>query len=104
MDNINSRRLICFINDCEEHQNILEKNKGYDTIINNGWFDTYSLADYRDDGYTVTQKIDGWNDSENKRIDYIFTNRKIPVKSSEVIFNGENEKIISDHFGVIIEI
>ena len=81
-----------------------EKNTGYETIINSGWFDTYTLADMKDNGYTVTKKIDGWETNENKRIDYIFTNRKIPVKSSKVIFNRENENIISDHFGVIIEI
>ena len=81
-----------------------EKNTGYDTVLSGGWYDTYTLAEDKDDGITVSSKIDGWKDNDKKRIDYIFTNKKIPVKSSKVIFNGKNEKIISDHFGVIIEI
>ena len=81
-----------------------EKNKGYEKVLTDGWFDTYSLASEKDDGFTVTSKIDGWNNNKEKRIDYIFTNRKISVKSSSVIFNEKNEKIISDHHGVIIEI
>lgn len=81
-----------------------ENNQGYEKVVSTGWLDTYALADDKDDGFTVISKIDGWQNADKKRIDYIFTNRKIPVKSSKVIFNGKNEKIISDHFGVIIEI
>ena len=81
-----------------------KKNQGYEKIISNGWFDTYNLASEKDDGFTVTSKIDGWKNNKEKRIDYIFTNRKIPVKSSNTIFNGKNERIISDHSGIIIEI
>ena len=81
-----------------------EKNKGYEKVISDGWFDTYTLAADKDDGFTVTSKIDGWKNNKEKRIDYIFTNRQISVKSSNVIFNEKNEKIISDHHGVIIEI
>ena len=81
-----------------------EKNTGYDKVLSSGWYDTYTLAEHKDDGFTVTSKIDGWKNSKEKRIDYIFTNKKIPIKSSKVIFDGKNEKIISDHFGVVIEI
>lgn len=81
-----------------------EQNKGYSTVIKNGWFDTYTLANERDSGITVKGKIAGWKSENDKRIDFIFTNKEKAVKSSKVIFNGENEKIISDHFGVIIEI
>ena len=100
LSNINSQ--IFLMGDFNSPAN--EKNRGYETVINSGWFDTYTLANVKDSGYTVTKKIDGWETSEEKRIDYIFTNRKIPVKSSNVIFNREIENIISDHFGVIIEI
>lgn len=81
-----------------------KKNQGYEKVVSDGWFDTYTLADDKDEGFTVISKIDGWKNNKEKRIDYIFTNRKISVKSSKVIFDGKNEKIISDHFGVIIEI
>ncbi len=84
-----------------------EKNRGYDLILSSGWHDTYTLASKKDDGYTVSGKIDGWeseSNSDKKRIDYIFTNRCINVKSSRIIFDGKNEKQISDHFGVIVKI
>lgn len=81
-----------------------EKNTGYDMVLANGWYDTYTLATKKDSGYTITKKIAGWeNDGDRKRIDYIFTNKKLNIKSSRVIFDGNNEKIISDHNGVIIE-
>lgn len=37
------------------------------------------------------------------RIDYIWTSRKVPVRSSRVIFNGSYEPIVSDHYGIIVE-
>lgn len=83
------------------------KNEGYDFILSSGWHDTYTLAKDKDSGYTVTEKIDGWKDKsssfKNKRIDYIFTNKKREIKNSFTIFNGSNEEIISDHFGIILE-
>lgn len=82
-----------------------EKNTGYDMVLSCGWYDTYTLADKKDSGHTITKKIAGWEkNGDSKRIDYIFTNKKMNIKSSRVIFDGNNEKIISDHNGVIIEI
>ena len=82
-----------------------EKNTGYDMVLSHGWYDTYTLAQEKDSGHTITKKIAGWeNNRDSKRIDYIFSSRKLNVKSSKVIFNGDNEKSISDHNGVIIEI
>ena len=34
------------------------------------------------------------------RIDYIFSNKELEVLESNVIFNGENRQIVSDHYGV----
>ena len=79
-----------------------EIDKGYGLICSH-WNDTFNLAIQKDDGITVKGKIDGWKNSIDKRIDYILTNENVKIKSSYVIFNGENEEIISDHYGVIIE-
>ncbi|MGN0465531.1 MAG: endonuclease/exonuclease/phosphatase family protein [Lachnospiraceae bacterium] len=82
------------------------RREGYDTVLSSGFFDTYHLARQRDDGMTVVKAIDGWRDKEEKnkmRIDFIFKNNSKSVLSSKVIFNGKNEPIISDHFGVMIE-
>ena len=81
-----------------------ERHTGYDTVTGDGWYDTYTHALFKDDGYTVTKQIDGWRNAEKKRIDYIFTNFEPCVKSSYTIFNGKNEQIVSDHNGIIITV
>lgn len=84
--------------------NSREENEGYTLVKDSGWLDTYNLADIKDNGITVKGEIDGWSgDKEGKRIDYIFTNREIRVKASQVIFN-KTDNIISDHFGILLEI
>ena len=64
-------------------------------------FDTFEMAEQKDSGITVEKAIDGWKGhSEEKRLDYIFLNQAKRVLSSQVIFNGKNKPIVSDHFGV----
>lgn len=73
----------------------------YEMIINKGLYDTYEMAKSKDNGVTVYKNISGWEESMNqKKLDYIFTNRKLEVIESKVIFNGENLPIISDHNGI----
>lgn len=82
------------------------REEGYDYVLGKKIFDTYLLAKEKDDGITVSGIIDGWEgkSSNPKRIDFIFTNEKIDVKYSKVVFNGKNYDVISDHFGVMIEV
>ncbi len=84
------------------------RNEGYDCVIASGWRDTYILADKKDEGFTVAQPIDGWRENmdniQKMRIDYIFCNYEINVKDSYVIFNGINKKVISDHYGIMINV
>lgn len=87
------------------NNNAFKRNEGYDYIIEKGLYDTYTLAQVKDDGVTVKGKIAGWDKNKNDlRLDLILVNRKIPVKSSTVIFNGINKEVVSDHFGVCVEI
>ena len=80
------------------------KNEGYDLIRSIGWTDTYMTAKKKDSGFTVEKAIDGWRDkdAEKMRIDYIMCNRETEVESSEVIFNGMNGPVISDHYGIVV--
>lgn len=82
------------------------QNEGYDCVLSSQWYDTYTLAQKKDSGHTISGKIDGWNDKDaefkNKRIDYIFTNKKREIKSSYTVFNGKNEQIISDHYAILL--
>ena len=84
------------------NNNAFIKDEGYDYLLNQNLYDTYSLAKEKDNGITVPGKIDGWsNCSEEKRLDLILTNDKNMVpKTSKVIFNGKNKNIVSDHYGV----
>ena len=73
----------------------------YKKILFQGLYDTYTDAIEKDNGITVGGNIDGWSkNKEDKRIDYIFSNRKIKVLSSKVIFNGKNHPVVSDHYGL----
>ena len=82
------------------------RNETYDRIAKDGWYDSYVLAKNKDAGWTVAGTIDGWHDQEAadaRRIDQIWLDQPMTVKSSEVIFNGDNYPVISDHFGILIE-
>lgn len=83
------------------------RNENYDLIAASGFYDTYLLAQNKDEGFTVRGEIDGWKDQKPKskrRIDQIWIREKKPVKSSEVVFNGLNFPMISDHFGILTEL
>ncbi|MBM6615493.1 endonuclease/exonuclease/phosphatase family protein [Desemzia sp. RIT804] len=80
------------------------EQEGY-ALVTQSWFDTYTLAEQKDSGYTVAEAIDGWTENQSGlRIDYIFVDRSVKTSSSQVIFNGINEPVVSDHFGVAVEI
>lgn len=81
------------------------KDEGYDYLRNKDLHDTYQLAEQKDSGITVSGKIAGWSkNKEGIRIDYIFSSHKVKVLRSSVIFNYVNKPVISDHYGVEVEI
>ncbi|MCR1952947.1 MULTISPECIES: endonuclease/exonuclease/phosphatase family protein [unclassified Clostridium] len=81
------------------------RNQGYDYLLSKGLIDTYGIALEKDNGITVEGEIAGWEGKkENKRLDIIFANKNVNVKRSNVIFNNENKRVISDHYGVEVEI
>ncbi|MCD7034761.1 endonuclease/exonuclease/phosphatase family protein [Metabacillus sp. GX 13764] len=83
------------------NNNAFIRGEGYDFLLEKGLYDTYSLAEVKDEGITVEGKIAGWSKNREKlRIDLILTNEKCRVLSSGVIFNGINKPVVSDHFGV----
>ncbi|MEI4802350.1 endonuclease/exonuclease/phosphatase family protein [Bacillus sp. NPDC077411] len=87
------------------NNNARMQNEGYDYLIQKGLYDTYKLAEKKDEGTTVQGKIAGWDENKkNLRIDLILSNQPVQVTSSKVIFNGINREVISDHFGVEAQI
>ncbi|MGL4372783.1 MAG: endonuclease/exonuclease/phosphatase family protein [Turicibacter sp.] len=81
------------------------REEGYDYLIQKGFIDTYDLAMNKDSGVTVGGKIDGWEENkEALRLDLILVDQPVSVKSLNVIFNGVNKAVVSDHFGVEVEL
>ncbi len=82
------------------------RGEGYDLIRHAGWHDSFLLAKKKDSGITVGHIIDGWKDkitdTDGMRIDQIWCSEERSIRSSEVIFNGINRSIVSDHYGVIV--
>lgn len=80
-------------------------DQSYDQVIKDGWFDTYKLAKETYGHDTAKGQIDGWKDGqvEGMRIDYILCNQNKNIKKHEVVFDGDNGPIVSDHFGILME-
>jgi len=83
------------------------RGEGYDLMRKDGWLDTFLLAGKKDSGITVSGRIAGWTHrnlpAEGARVDHILCHFPCRVLSSKVIFNGEREAVVSDHFGVMVE-
>jgi len=84
------------------------RDEGYDMVKNCGWLDSYYRAEYKDDGITVGRIIDGWKDrifhTKGMRIDQIWSSKPREIISSRVILNGRNYPVVSDHYGVEINV
>ena len=84
--------------------------QSYEHIVASGWIDTYKVAHTKDDGITVSGHIDGWRDPQNRevregmRLDYIWCSQRKEILSSRILFNGVKEPVVSDHYGVLIEV
>lgn len=101
-ENIKEEKITFIMGDFNNNANI--KNEGYDYLCKS-LIDTYSLSIEKDDGVTVEGNIAGWDDNKEKlRLDLILSNKKIEVVSSNVIFNNINKDIVSDHYGVEVEV
>lgn len=83
------------------------KQEGYDYIKQTAPYliDAFTSAAEKIGEATVLHAIDGWDDhSDDKRIDYIFTDQFIEVHRYCVVFDGQNGPIVSDHFGIEAEL
>lgn len=84
--------------------------ESYSHMVGCCWIDTYQIAQTKDSGITVPGIIDGWREKlqdrqvDGMRLDYIWCNQAKEVLSSKVMFNGTTAPVVSDHFGVMIEV
>ncbi|MCC5803906.1 endonuclease/exonuclease/phosphatase family protein [Rossellomorea vietnamensis] len=87
------------------NNNALVRDEGYDYLLSKGLTDTFGEALERDSGITVRGNIAGWDENTvDLRLDLILSSKKTDVASSRVIFNGGNKPVVSDHFGVEVEL
>lgn len=77
--------------------------EGYDLVCKSSLKlqDAFKVAESKYGENTVEKAIDGWDGNTAKlRIDYIFTTQGAKIENYQVIFDGKNEAVISDHYGV----
>lgn len=80
------------------------RGESYDCMAQAGWFDTYRLAERRDDGVTAPGAIDGWpGQTDGLRIDQIWCSKAVGIPSSRVVLDGKQDPVVSDHYGVLVE-
>ena len=74
-------------------------------MLADGWQDCYTRAQVRDAGVTVPGQIDGWRETEVSgfRMDLCLAAQPGITLRSRLIFDGNNEPVVSDHFGVLTE-
>lgn len=103
MKHVNGNELSFLMGDFNNNARL--QGEGYDYLMQKGLYDTYKLAMKKDEGTTVQGEIAGWDENkQNLRIDLILSNKPKTVISSKVIFNGVNRNVISDHFGVEVQL
>lgn len=82
------------------------KEEGYDYIKKTApkLADAYVKASEKIGSATVMSDIDGWEGhTDEKRIDYIWTDYPRDIQSCRVVFDGQKQPVVSDHFGVAVE-
>ena len=77
--------------------------EGYQTILASPLKlqDSFQVAQKTNGSYTVGPGIDGWKGNEEPlRIDYVFASQEWAVNRLSVIFDGNNQSLVSDHYGL----
>ncbi|SHJ16289.1 maltose 6'-phosphate phosphatase [Clostridium cavendishii DSM 21758] len=103
IETMDNKKLNIFMGDF--NNSAFVKDEGYDYIIKNGLYDSYNMAKNKDRGVTLIGEAAGWDENKDElRIDLILVNKELKVKSSYTIFNGSNKDVVSDHYGVEVEL
>lgn len=82
-------------------------NQGYQEVINSSLnlVDSHVVADTISGDHTIQADIDGWEGNKQVlKVDHAFVDKSFKVISSSLVFDGNNSPIVSDHFGLEMEI
>lgn len=80
---------------------------GYDMILNSplDLQDSHKVAKKVQGDHTIIEDIDGWEgNKQSLKVDHVFTSKGIDILSSTVTFDGGEAPIVSDHFGLAVEL
>lgn len=82
-------------------------SKGYQMILSSplDLQDCHVEASDSKGSHTISADIDGWEANEaDLKVDHIFISKELTVKTSHVSFDGGAAPIVSDHYGIAVEI
>lgn len=85
------------------------RGESYDAMLYSDWHDTFLFAVCKDDGITVPEVPGIWRGKlpnalrKGIRQDYVWCSSRQQIRSSYVVFNGARGKVVSDHFGLLVE-
>ena len=80
---------------------------GYDMILNSplDLQDSHKVAKSIQGDHTIIEDIDGWEgNKQSLKVDHVFTSKDIEIQSSTVVFDGGESPIVSDHFGLAVDL
>ena len=101
MERVDSNELSFLMGDFNNNARL--QGEGYEYMMQKGLYDTYELAIEKDEGTTVQGA--GWDENKhNLRIDAILCNQSEKSSFFKSHFNGTNRNVISDHFGVEVQV
>lgn len=67
--------------------------------------DSHEVAKEIKGNYTIVADIDGWKGNKNQlKVDYVFTSKELNIRCSKIVLDGNNSPLVSDHFGIMVEI
>lgn len=81
--------------------------QGYQTILASPLKlqDSHTAAKEASGEATVEGTIAGWDDNKHAlKIDYVFTSQGMDVERSAVVFDGKETPVVSDHFGLEVQV
>lgn len=83
------------------------KGSGYRLILESplDLHDCHETATHSQGDHTIVADIDGWEGNEEAlKVDHIFASKELEVKTSIVSFDGGNAPVVSDHYGIAVEV
>lgn len=82
-------------------------NQGYQRVLNANLnlVDSHSIAESVRGDHTIEAAIDGWEGNQAAlKVDHIFVDKSCHVNASRVVFDGEDGPVLSDHFGLEVDL